>query len=296
MNKRALIVDVARCTGCHNCVLATKDEHVGNDFPGYSAPQPAHGHEWISIKRIVRGSGSMVDVSYVPKMCNHCDNAPCIEAAGDGAIRKRDDGVVIIDPVKARGRKDLVAACPYGAISWNEEAQLPQSWFFDAHLLDAGWAEPRCVQVCPTGALQAVHDTDAAFRERVAREGLEVLRPELGTRPRVFYQNLQRATHCFVGGNVCRTTPQGRTENVVGARVSLSVSGGKELLRALTDHFGDFKIDGLPGNGASYTLEVVHPDFGRARLSGLLDTSNNHATILLSPSQTQEEKPHVPAL
>ena len=141
MNKRALIVDVARCTGCNNCVLATKDEHVGNDFPGYAAAQPAHGHEWISIERHTRGSGSMVDVSYVPRMCNHCDNAPCIKAAGDGSIYKRPDGVVIIDPVKARGRKDLVAACPYGAIAWNEEAQVPQAWIFDAHLLDNGWTE-----------------------------------------------------------------------------------------------------------------------------------------------------------
>ena len=56
----------------------------------------------------MRGSGSMVDVSYVPKMCNHCDDAPCIRAAGDDSIRKRSDGIVIIDPVKARGRKDLV--------------------------------------------------------------------------------------------------------------------------------------------------------------------------------------------
>ena len=117
MNKRALIVDVAKCTGCNNCVLATKDEHVGNEFPGYAAAQPAHGHEWISIERHTRGSGSMVDVSYVPKMCNHCDNAPCIKAAGDGSIYKRPDGVVIIDPVKARGRKNLVSACPYGAIA-----------------------------------------------------------------------------------------------------------------------------------------------------------------------------------
>ena len=294
MKKRALIVDVAACTGCHNCVLATKDEHVGNAFPGYSAPQPEHGHEWISVVRHMRGSGAMVDVSYLPKMCNHCDNAPCIKAAGDGSISKREDGVVIIDPVKARGRKDLVAACPYGAIAWNEEAQLPQSWFFDAHLLDAGWAQPRCVQVCPTGALEAVHDTDAALQERVARDGLEVLRPELGSRPRVFYRHLKRVTHCFVGGNVRRTAADGRMENVVGARVSLSVYGQDEVHRAVTDHFGDFKIDGLPGDGARYTLLVDHPEFGQARLGGVVDDSENLGAIVLAAPATQET-PHVPA-
>ena len=48
-------------------------------------------------------------------MCNHCDDAPCVRAGG-GAIRKRDDGIVVIDPVAARGRRDLIDSCPYGAI------------------------------------------------------------------------------------------------------------------------------------------------------------------------------------
>jgi Fe-S-cluster-containing dehydrogenase component len=279
VKKRALIVDVAKCTGCNNCVLATKDEHVGNDFPGYAVAQPAHGHEWISIERHMRGSGSMVDVSYLPRMCNHCDNAPCIKAAGDGSIVKRPDGVVIIDPVKARGRKDLVAACPYGAIAWNEEAQVPQHWFFDAHLLDKGWTKPRCVQVCPTGALEAFHDTDAALQELTSKQGLEVLRPELGTQPRVLYRNLQRVTRCFVGGNVCRTTADGRNQNVTGARVELSIDG-QVSCSVLTDHFGDFKIDGL-SSGAKYSLHIDHPQFGQARLAGVLRTSENLGPISL---------------
>ena len=54
-------------------------------------------------------------------------------------MRKRDDGIVLIDPVKAKGRQDLVDACPYGHIWWNEELKVPQAWPFDAHLLDQGW-------------------------------------------------------------------------------------------------------------------------------------------------------------
>jgi Fe-S-cluster-containing dehydrogenase component len=126
MSKWNMIIDVARCENCHNCTLALKDEFVGNAFPGFSAPQPRHGHEWIRIKRHVRGAGTMVDVAYLPTMCNHCDDAPCIKAAGDSSIQKRADGIVLIDPVKARGRRDLVDACPYGAIWWNEEENLPQ--------------------------------------------------------------------------------------------------------------------------------------------------------------------------
>jgi Fe-S-cluster-containing dehydrogenase component len=277
MNKRALIVDIARCIGCNNCVLSAKDEHIGNDFPGYAAAQPAHGHEWISLERHTRGSGSMVDVSYVPRMCNHCDDAPCVKAAG-GAIEKREDGIVIIDPVKAHGRKDLVSACPYGAISWNEEAQVPQAWIFDAHLLDKGWEKPRCVQACPTGALESVYVTDEELRTLAAEQELEGIRPELNTKPRVLYRNLERVRSCFLGGNVCRTNAEGRTENLSGAHVELTINGTART--AVTDHFGDFKIDGLQ-RGAQYSLRVRHLEFGQSERAGVLRASENLGSISL---------------
>ena len=50
---------------------------------------------------------------------------------------------MIIDPIKAKGQKEIVDACPYEAVIWNEESQLPQTWIFDAHLLDAGFQKPR---------------------------------------------------------------------------------------------------------------------------------------------------------
>ena len=167
-----LLVDVARCENCQVCTLAVKDEHVGNYFPGYAAPQPLHGHEWISIKRRVRGEGSMVDAAYLPTMCNHCDNAPCLKAgARDGSVRKREDGIVIIDPERAKGRRDLVDSCPYGSIWWNEDLQLPQIWIFDAHLLDQGWKEPRCAQGCPAGVYRAVKVDDCGHAgDRGGRE------------------------------------------------------------------------------------------------------------------------------
>src|ERR1700745_1805580 len=114
MKKWNMIIDVAECTNCNLCTLAAMDEYVGNDWPGYSAPMP-----------------------------NHCDDAPCIKAAPQGAIKKRNDGIVIIDPVKAKGQKQIVEACPYGHIWWNEEQQLPQAWTFDAHLIDQGLEQTR---------------------------------------------------------------------------------------------------------------------------------------------------------
>ena len=106
MKKWNMIIDVAECTNCNLCTLAAMDEYVGNDWPGYSAPMPKHGHKWINILQKERGQMPMIDIAYVPTMCNHCDDAPCMKADRTGAIKKRDDGIVLIDPVKAKGRKE----------------------------------------------------------------------------------------------------------------------------------------------------------------------------------------------
>ena len=142
MKKWNMIIDVAECTNCNLCTLATMDEYVGNDWPGYSKPMPKHGHKWINILQKERGQVPMIDIAYVPTMCNHCDDAPCLKA-GEGVVKKRDDGIILIDPNEAKGRKDLVDACPYGHIWWNEEHQVPQIWTFDAHLIDQGWQQTR---------------------------------------------------------------------------------------------------------------------------------------------------------
>ena len=97
MDKWNLIIDVENCINCNMCVLACQDEHVDNDFPNYAAPMPKHGARWIEIDRKERGQAPMIDVAYLPMLCNHCDNAPCIKAAENGAVTKRDDGIVIID-------------------------------------------------------------------------------------------------------------------------------------------------------------------------------------------------------
>ena len=127
MSKWNMIIDVAECTNCQLCTLSAMDEYVDNDWPGYAAAMPRHGHRWIDILQKERGQVPVIDIAYVPTMCNHCDDAPCIKAAGDGIITKRKDGIVIIDPEKSKGRRDLVDACPYGHIWWNEERKIPQA-------------------------------------------------------------------------------------------------------------------------------------------------------------------------
>ncbi|MCA0243657.1 MAG: (4Fe-4S)-binding protein [Proteobacteria bacterium] len=262
--------------------MAMKDEYVGNDFPGYSAPQPQHGHEWLVIDRHVRGNGSMVDVTYVPRTCNHCDDAPCVKA-GQGAVTKRPDGIVVIDPVKARGRRDLVQACPYGAVVWNEELELPQHWTFDAHLIDAGWTQPRCAQACASGAMSVAHVSDDEMRALAAQQNLTVAKPELGTSPRVYYRNMSLVTSEFVGGNVFARSPDGQADNVSNALVELTVEGDPQPRRAPTDAFGDFKFDGLDDRGARYTLRIEKPGAGTAQAAGTLDGSTYLGAIELQP-------------
>jgi Fe-S-cluster-containing dehydrogenase component len=254
MDKWNLIVDVAKCTNCNLCTLANQDEHVGNEFEGYSAPMPRHDHRWIEIRGRERGDGPLMDVVYLPVLCQHCDDAPCIEAAKNNAVRKRPDGIVVIDPVAAKGQHAIADACPYGAVHWNEELDLPQHWFFDAHLIDSGWTEPRCTQVCATGALTAVKLSDQEMAELKSREDLRELMPEAATRPRVHYKNLSRFTHDFIGGTVINTI-SGVTDCVADAVVKLERSGSI-VGEAVTDAYGEFKFDGLEPHSGMYRVSI----------------------------------------
>jgi Fe-S-cluster-containing dehydrogenase component len=217
---------------------------------------PKHGHKWIDIQQKERGQGTMIDIAYMPTMCNHCDNAPCMKAARDGAVTKRPDGIVIIDPVKARGQKQIVDACPYGNVWWNEELQIPQHWNFDAHLIDLGWKQTRGGQVCPTGAMRAVKIEDAEMQEMARAEGLERLRPNLGTSPRVWYRNLWRYACAFIGGSVS-VEANGIVDCLEGADVRLT-KDGTLVAEAKTDNYGDFKFDRLQENSGAYRIEIAH--------------------------------------
>ena len=236
------------------CVLACQDEHVDNDFPNYAAPMPKHGARWIEIDRKERGQAPMIDVAYLPMLCNHCDNAPCIKAAENGAVTKRDDGIVIIDPVKSKGQKHLVKSCPYNRIWWNEELQIPQTWIFDAHLLDDGWEKPRAASVCATGSIVAKKISDKEMAKIVKKEQLEVLQPEKGTKPRVYYKNLYRFNKCFIGGSVA-VENNGITDCIKDASVKL-MHKSEIIAETSSDIFGDFKFDKLDENSGDYTIEI----------------------------------------
>ena len=237
----AILVDSARCTGCHNCFLACKDEHCGHAAPGYAEAQPMTGQFWMNVVEKERGTFPKVKLANYPVSCMHCRNAPCVKAAKDGAVYRRDDGIVIIDPVKAVGQRQIVDACPYRVIYWDEEKQLPQKCTMCAHLLDQGWAKPRCVEMCPTGALSftTMEDLEAGKYEDWHPGDLkpQPLHPEYGCAERVLYLNVPKK---FVTGTVVFADTD---ECAKGVKVSIKGDGVSQT--AVTDGFGDFLFEGL---------------------------------------------------
>jgi Fe-S-cluster-containing dehydrogenase component len=278
MAKWNLIIDVAKCEECNNCFLSCKDEHVDNDFLPYAISQPRHGQRWVDIQVKERGQFPKIDTANLPVSCMHCDNAPCMKSAKNGAVYKTADGIVIIDPVKAKGQKELVKACPYGAIWWNEEKKVAQKCTWCAHLLDEGWKQTRCVQACPTGARRFLKVEDSQMVEIIKKENLEVLHPEYQTQPRVYYKNLFRYTKCFIAGEVAFTL-KGIVDCAEGATVSLS-KGPNKIAEAVTDNYGDFKLDNLDENSGKYILEIGFKNFARQTLVVDLTDSRNIGTIM----------------
>src|SRR3981189_149732 len=92
------------------------------------------------------------------------------------------------------------------------------------HLIAEGWQQPRGHQSCPTGAMRAVKLDDAEMARMAREEGLEVIRPELNARPRVYYRNLWRYAKCFIGGTVS-VEANGTVDCVEGALVRLIKAG-----------------------------------------------------------------------
>jgi Fe-S-cluster-containing dehydrogenase component len=136
MKKPGIAINSARCMACYACFMACKDEHCGWDT-ALSKSQPELGQYWMNIVEWERGDNERrVKTATVPTPCSHCDNPACMAAAENGAVYKRPDGIVIIDPEKSKGQKQIVDACPVGAIFWNEEEQIPQKCTMCAELLD----------------------------------------------------------------------------------------------------------------------------------------------------------------
>lgn len=197
----------------------------------------------MKVVPVERGTTPKVKLDYIPTPCQQCENASCISGGTKGAVYRRPDGIVIIDPEKAKGDKDIVSSCPYRVIYWNEEEKVAQKCNFCAHLLDKGWKEPRCVETCPTGAITFgdLDDPKSEIAKKMKEEKTEALHPEYAMRPSVSYIGLPKK---FIAGEVVFADK--KDEAATGVKVALVCGGMKK--ETVTDHYGDFEFEGLDTN------------------------------------------------
>ena len=197
-------VDIEKCIGCGRCVQACKTE---NDVPD----EPHFFNTWI--ERYVIDTEGEVEVDspnggiegfpptvteggirrtfFVPKLCNHCENPPCVQVCPVGATFTTEDGVVLVDEEYCIGCRYCIQACPYGARWFHPEKHVAAKCTFCYHRLTRGLV-PACVEVCPTGAR-----IFGEVRQRVTPLGrfmrfndVQLLKPHLNTKPKVYYANM----------------------------------------------------------------------------------------------------------
>ena len=163
----AILVDITRCTGCEECVLACKKENdLGPDRlrPGQEA---VDGLSSTRFSTILRKS----DDHFVRQQCRHCLEPACVSACLVGAMQKTPEGPVVYDPELCMGCRYCLVACPYGIprYEWDEAAPLVQKCDMCHDRIVEG-QEPACVEACPEDALLFGNRDDllAEARRRIA--------------------------------------------------------------------------------------------------------------------------------
>ena len=206
----AFAVDIRKCIGCYKCVQACKLE---NHVP----PEPESRRTWVERYEISEDGVAFVDsVSwgetgpeslypnarrngqesaknfFVPKLCNQCENPPCVQVCPVSATWKTENGVILVDEKRCIGCKYCIVACPYGARFLNPETKVADKCTWCYHRITKG-LPPACVEVCPVGArvFGDMKDPESPVRKLIREEMTQVLKPALGTKPKVYYAGLQ---------------------------------------------------------------------------------------------------------
>ena len=135
-----MLVDTRRCIGCQAARSAARWK---TRCPRASSAHGCH----------LRGddSAGKTGLSMVPRLCNHCEEPPCIPVCPVGATFKRDDGIVLVDGDRCVGCAYCVQACPYEARFINHETGKADKCTFCSHRIEAGLL-PACVETCVGGA------------------------------------------------------------------------------------------------------------------------------------------------
>jgi len=198
MTHYAMVIDLNTCTGCNACMAACAAE---NQTPVWSDKWRTKVHD-----NELGGSEGDVARRFFPRLCNHCDNPPCMSVCPTGATWKMDNGIVRVDPDLCMGCQACTLACPYDArypIDYDDVAQA-KAFYGEAHLrrdrpavdkcdfcyhrIEKG-QEPACVETCVGDAriFGDLDDPDDRVTRIVNSGQAQPLLPHLGTRPNVFY-------------------------------------------------------------------------------------------------------------
>jgi len=196
MARYGMVIDITKCVGCEGCVAACSME---NHTPYWRGLYRTH------IEEHVTGTYPNVGRQFVPRLCMHCENPPCQDVCPTGATYTTEDGIVRVDQDRCIGCGYCMIACPYDARYPFEQdyiAEAKQRYGqeivhhnghadkcdFCVHRLKQGLL-PACVETCPLHAriFGDLDDPNSEVAKLVASGKAKPLRPELGTKPKVFY-------------------------------------------------------------------------------------------------------------
>jgi len=186
----AMVVDVRRCIGCMACQVACKAE--------YDTPLGVN-RTWVPYK--VVGTYPNVKKHFLPRLCNHCDDPPCVRACPVEATYKVEDGGFVLQRYeRCIGCKACMASCPYNARfmlpahrTYTQITNVVDKCTFCFHRVTQGLA-PACVQTCigRSRVFGDLNDPTSEVSYLVAKNATQVLRPEEGTKPHIFYIGADR--------------------------------------------------------------------------------------------------------
>ncbi len=198
-------IDVNKCIGCGRCVQACKSENKVPDKPFYFRTWieryiiPVEGETEVDSPNGGIDGFEKTDIKeteilrsfFVPKLCNHCANPPCVQVCPVGATFKSRDGVVLMDKDYCIGCRYCIQACPYGARFLNPETHTADKCDFCYHRIVKGLL-PACVEVCPTKArvFGEVLRKPTPLSRFLRFNEIQVLKPDLNTEPKVYYAHL----------------------------------------------------------------------------------------------------------
>jgi tetrathionate reductase subunit B len=179
--KHIMLIDLNSCSGCHACSVACKAEH--------QVPIGNHRH---TVQYVENGTFPHVTRKFIPTLCQHCTDTPCIEVCAVNAITKKESGAIVIDQDQCIGTGVCVDACPYGAIYMDPLSVKAMKCDFCESRVEEGEL-PACAATCPTDAIQFGFEDDPKLKQMLEEGGYSRWEPE-ATQPRVWYRGLDHQT------------------------------------------------------------------------------------------------------